>query len=147
MQPANDVAIIQIGDASALMGAMAGNAVQAATLQPPSTILAAQLGYRELLDLSRSGLALSEHRGLDDEVSRQKIAGHFSRIHARLFCGLSGFSHAKRDIAQGDRAVSQRDGPGYPRKKLRGVQSLGVPEIPYVNQAGMETAVGLTPGY
>src|SRR5262249_28446096 len=56
LQPAKDVAIIQICDAAAVMGAMAGNAVQAATLQMPSTILAAQLGYRELLDLSKSGL-------------------------------------------------------------------------------------------
>ena len=58
LQPAKDVAIIQIGDASALMGAMAGNAIQAATLQPPSTILAAQLRYRELLDLSNPGWSI-----------------------------------------------------------------------------------------
>ena len=56
LQPGKDVALIQIGDATALMGALVGNAIQAATLQPPSSIFATQQRYRELLDLSRSGL-------------------------------------------------------------------------------------------
>lgn len=58
LQPVKDVAIIQIGDASSLLGALAGNSIQAGALQAPFTIRAAQLGYREMIDLSRSGLQI-----------------------------------------------------------------------------------------
>ena len=67
LQPGKYVALIQIGDAPSLMSALAGNSIQAATLQPPSTIRAAQQGYRELMDLSKSGF---EYQNTDRKSTR-----------------------------------------------------------------------------
>ena len=145
LQPAKDVAIVQIGDASAVMGAMAGNAVQAATLQLPSTILAAQLGYRELLDLSKSGLdyqntVVLTMRSLikrSPETFRSFIRAHSTAIavfHRQKEMSLKVIARYLKGM---DPVILDKSYEAY---------KAWVPEIPYVNQAGMETAVGLTPG-
>ena len=98
LQPAKDVAIIQIGDASALMGALAGNAVQAATLQPPSTILAGQLRYRELLDLSKSGLEYQNTVVLTTRSLLKRSPDSLRRFMRAYSAALAVF-HTQKDIS------------------------------------------------
>jgi len=144
LAPAKDVAIIQIGDASALMGAMAGNAVQAATLQPPSTILAAQLNYRELLDLSRSGLEYQNTVVLTTKSLVKRSPDTFRKFMRAYSAALAVFHTQKqtslriisRYLRGMDPVILDRSYEAY---------KAWVPEVPYLNHAGMETAIALTP--
>jgi NitT/TauT family transport system substrate-binding protein len=145
LQPAKDVAIIQIGDASALMGAMAGNAVQAATLQPPSTILAAQLTYRELLDLSKSGLDYQNTVVLTTKSLVKRSPDTFRRFIRAYSAALAVFHKQKETSLRVIARYLKGMDPVLLEKSYEAYKAW-VPEIPYINQAGMETAVGLTPG-
>jgi NitT/TauT family transport system substrate-binding protein len=145
LQPAKDVAIIQIGDASALMGAMAGTAVQAATLQPPSTILAAQLGYRELLDLSRSGLDYQNTVVLTTKSLVKRSPDTFRRFMRGYSAALAVFHKQKETSLRVIARYLKGMDPVILEKSYEAYKAW-VPEIPYLNQAGMETAAGLTPG-
>jgi NitT/TauT family transport system substrate-binding protein len=145
LQPGKDVAIIQIGDASALMGAMAGNAVQAATLQPPSTILAAQLNYRELLDLSKSGLDYQNTVVLTTRSLVKKSPETF-RSFMRAYSAALAVFHTQKETSLKVIARYLKGMDPVILEKSYEAYKAWVPEIPYVNQAGMETAVALTPG-
>jgi NitT/TauT family transport system substrate-binding protein len=144
LQPAKDVAIIQIGDASALMGAMAGNAVQAATLQPPSTILAAQLRYRELLDLSRSGLEYQNTVVLTTRSLLKRSPESFRRFLRAYSAALAVFHTQKETSLKVIARYLKGMDPAILEKSYDAYRAW-VPEIPYLNQPGMETAVALTP--
>ena len=144
LQPAKDVAIIQIGDASALMGALAGNAVQAATLQPPSTILAKQLLYRELLDLSKSGLEYQNTVVLTTRSLLKRSPDSFRRFIRAYSAALAVF-HRQKDISLKviGRYLKGME-PGILEQSYEAYR-VWVPEIPYLNQPGMATAIALTP--
>lgn len=144
LQPAKDVAIIQIGDTSALMGALAGNAVQAATLQPPSTILAAQLRYRELLDLPKSGLEYQNTVVLTTRSLLKRSPDSFRRF-MRAYCAALAIFHTQKDISLKviGRYLKGME-PGILEKSYEAYR-VWVPEIPYLNQPGMATAITLTP--
>jgi NitT/TauT family transport system substrate-binding protein len=145
LQPGKDVAIIQIGDASALMGALAGNAVQAATLQPPSTILAAQLNYRELLDLSKSGLDYQNTVVLTTRSLVKRSPETFRRFMRAYSAAIAVFHTQKETSLKVISRYLKGMDPVILEKSYEAYKAW-VPEIPYVNQAGMETAVALTPG-
>ena len=144
LQSGKDVAIIQIGDASALMGAMAGNAVQAAALQPPSTILAAQLRYRELLDLSKSGLEYQNTVVLTARSLLKRSPDSFRRFMRAYSAALAVF-HTQKDISLKviGRYLKGME-PGILEKSYEAYRAW-VPEIPYLNQPGMAAAIALTP--
>lgn len=143
LQPAKDVAIIQIGDASALMGAMAGNAVQAATLQPPSTILAAQLRYRELLDLSKSGLGYQNTVVLTARSLLRRSPDSFRRFLRAYGAALAVF-HTQKDISLKVIARYLKGMEPAILEKSYEAYRAWVPEIPYLNKPGMEAAIALT---
>jgi NitT/TauT family transport system substrate-binding protein len=144
LQPAKDVAIIQIGDASALMGAMAGNAVQAATLQPPSTILAAQLRYRELLDLSKSGLEYQNTVVLTTRYLLKRSPDTFRRFLRAYAAALAVF-HTQKDTSLKVVARYLKGMDPVILEKSYEAYRAWVPEIPFLNRPGMETAIALTP--
>ena len=145
LQPGKDVAIIQIGDASALMGALAGNAVQAATLQPPSTIPAAQLTYREPLDLSKAGLDYQNTVVLTTRSLVKRSPDTFRRFMRACSAALTVFHKQKETSLRVIARYLKGMDPIILEKSYEAYKAW-VPEIPYVNQGGMETAVELTPG-
>jgi len=145
LQPGKDVALIQIGDATSLMSALAGNSIQAATLQPPSTIRAAQRGYRELMDLSKSGLEYQNTVVLSTRSIIKKSPDTFRKLIRAYSTALAVF-HTQKETSlkimdkylKGiDPTILERSYDAY---------RAWVPEIPYVNHAGMETAIAMTPG-
>jgi NitT/TauT family transport system substrate-binding protein len=144
LQPMKDVAIIQFGDASVLMSALAGNAVQAATLQPPSTILAVQLGYRELLDLSKSGLDYQNTVVLTTR-SFLKKSPELARRFLRAYSAALAVFHTQRETSLKVMARYLRGTDPNVLEKSYEAYKRWVPEIPYLNKLGMETAIGLTP--
>jgi NitT/TauT family transport system substrate-binding protein len=145
LQPAKDVALIQVGDTTALMGAMAGDGVQAATLQPPFTIRASQLGYRELIDLSKSGLEYQNTVVLTTRALLKKFPDTFRRFMRGYSAALAVF-HTRRDDSLRIMARYLKGLDPVILEKSYDAYKTWVPEIPYVNQAGMETAIALTPG-
>jgi NitT/TauT family transport system substrate-binding protein len=144
LQPVKDVAIIQIGDASALMGAMASNAVQAAALQPPSTILANQLRYRELLDLAKSGLEYQNTLVLTTRSLLRSSPERFRKFLRAYSAALAVF-HTQKDTALRVIANYLKGMDPAIMEKTYEAYKAWVPEIPYLNHKGMETAIGLTP--
>ncbi len=96
LQAAKDVAVIQIGDAPSLMSALVGNSIQAATLQPPSTITAAQRGYRELMDLSKSGFEYQNTVVLSTRSVIRKSPDTFRRF-MRAYSTALGIFHQQRE--------------------------------------------------
>lgn len=143
LQPAKDVALIQIGDASALMGALVGNAVQAATLQPPSTFLATQQRYRELLDLSKSGLEYQNTVVMTTKSFLKKSPETVRRFLRGYSAALAVF-HSQKDTSL--KAISRflkGTDPLILAKSYEAYKSW-VPEIPYLNKPGVENAIALT---
>jgi NitT/TauT family transport system substrate-binding protein len=144
LQPMKDVAIIQFGDASVLMNALASNAVQAATLQPPSTILAVQVGFRELLDISKSGLEYQNTVVLTTRAFLKKSPDLARRFLRAYSAGLAVF-HVQKDASLKVMARYLKGTDPSILEKSYEAYKAWVPEIPYLNKLGMETAIALTP--
>ena len=145
LQPGKDVALIQISDASSLMSALAGNSIQAATLQPPSTIRAAQSGYRELMDLSKSGFEYQNTVVLSTRSFIRKSPDTFRRF-MRAYSTALGIFHQQREPTLKVMAKHLKGIDKFVLEKSYEAYKEWVPEIPYLNHAGMETAIALTPG-
>jgi len=145
LQAAKDVAVIQIGDAPSLMSALVGNSIQAATLQPPSTITAAQRGYRELMDLSKSGFEYQNTVVLSTRSVIRKSPDTFRRF-MRAYSTALGIFHQQRQPTLKVMAKHLKGIDPFILEKSYEAYKEWVPEIPYLNHAGMETANALTPG-
>ena len=144
LQPVKDVAIIQIGDSSSVLAALVGNSIQAAGLQAPFTVRAAQLGYRELIDLSKSGLQYQNTVVLSTR-SFVKRSPDIVRKFMRAYSSSLAVYHTQKETAIKvmNRYLKGMDATVMEKsyEAFRG----WMPEIPYLNQPGMETAIQLTP--
>ena len=145
LQPGKDVVLIQIGDIPSLMGALAGNSIQAATLQPPFTIRAGQLGYRELMDLSKSGLEHQNTAVISTRTIIKKSPDTFRKFIRAYSVALSVF-HQQKEATLKVMAKYLRGIEPFILEKSYEAYKEWVPEIPYLNHAGMETAIAMTPG-
>lgn len=143
LQPGKDVAIIQIGDASSLLGALAGNSVQAVTLQAPFTIRASQVGYRELIDLSKSGLEYQNTVVLTTR-SFVKKSPETARKFMRSYSAALAVFHTQKEPTLKVMARYLKGLDPVILQKSYEAYKAWVPEIPYMNQAGLETAIQLT---
>lgn len=145
LQPGKDVVLIQIGDIPSLMGALAGNSIQAATLQPPYTIRASQLGYRELMDLSRSGLEHQNTAVISTRSIIRKSPDTFRKF-MRGYSGALSVFHQQRELTLKVMAKYLKGIDPFLLEKSYEVYRDWVPEIPYLNHAGMQAAIAMTPG-
>lgn len=144
LQTGKDVVLIQIGDTSSLMNAMAGGSIHAATLQPPFTIRAAQLGYRELIDLSKSGLEYQNTVVLTTRSLVRKSPDTFRKFLRGYSAALAVF-HTQKETSLKVMARYLKGLDPLLLERSYEAYKAWVPEVPYVNQAGMETAIALTP--
>lgn len=145
LQPGRDVALIQIGDVPSIMSALAANAIQAATLQPPSTIRARQLGYRELLDLSKSDLDYQNTVVISRRSIISKSPESFRRFIRAYSQALAVF-HTDREATLRIMSKYLRGTDPFILEKSYEAYLQWVPEVPYVSRRGMETAIALTTG-
>jgi ABC-type nitrate/sulfonate/bicarbonate transport system substrate-binding protein len=143
--PARDVALIQIGDAPSLMGALAGNSIQAATLQPPFTIRARQLGYRELMDLSKAGLEYQNTAVISTRTIIKRSPDIIRRFVRAYSAALAVFHRQREPTLKVMAKYLKGIEPTIMEKSYEAYREW-VPEIPYLNHAGMETAIAMTPG-
>ena len=136
--------LIQIGDTSSLVSALASNAVQVATLQPPFTIRAEQLGLRELVDLAKSGLEYQNTVVLSTRSLLRASPDSFRRF-MRGFSSAVEVFHNQRDVSLKIMARYLKGLDPVILEKSYEAYKAWVPEIPYINRAGMTTAIELTP--
>ncbi|MSP37728.1 MAG: hypothetical protein EXR70_04480 [Deltaproteobacteria bacterium] len=144
LTPGKDVAIIQMGDASSVVGALAGNVVQAAGLQAPFTVRAAQLGHRELIDLSKSGLQYQNTVVLSTRSFVKRAPETVRRFMRAYSTALSVF-HTQKDTTLKVMTKYLKGLDGVVLDKSYEAFRAWMPEIPYLNHPGMETAIQLTP--
>ncbi len=140
-----DVVLIQIGEIPALMAALESRAIQAAVLTTPFTVLASQKRYRELIDLSKSDLEFQNTVILSTRslVKRfPETVKKFMRAYSR---GLAVF-HTQRDVTLRVMAKYIKGIDPYLLEKSYEAYQGWIPKLPYVNHAGMETAIDLTLG-
>jgi ABC-type nitrate/sulfonate/bicarbonate transport system substrate-binding protein len=145
LQAGKDVALIQIGDVPSIMSALAANAIQAATLQPPSTIRARQLGYRELLDLSKSDLEYQNTVVISRRSIITKSPDTFRKFIRAYSQALAVF-HTDRETTLRVMGRYLRGTDPFILEKSYEAYLQWVPEVPYVSRRGMETAIALTTG-
>ena len=145
LQPGRDVVLIQIGDIPSIMAALAGNSIQAATLQPPFTIRAEQIGYRELMDLSKAGLEYQNTAVISTRSVLRKSPDTFRKFIRAYSSALAVF-HTQRETTLKVMAKYLKGIDPVVLEKSYDAYREWVPEIPYINHAGMETVIAMTPG-
>lgn len=145
LQPGRDVVLIQIGDIPSIMAALAGNSIQAATLQPPFTIRAAELGYRELMDLSKAGLEYQNTAVISTRSILKKSPDTFRKFIRAYSSALAVF-HMQREASLKVMAKYLKGIDPVLLVKSYDAYREWVPEVPYINHAGMETVIAMTPG-
>ena len=142
LQPGKDVVIIQIGDIPAIMAALESRSVQAATLQPPFTFRLRRLGYHNLMELAEAGF---EYQNTAVVTTRSFIRKEPERIRKfmRAYSRAVAFYHNDKEATV--RVIG---------KNLRGMDPMlleesyeyfkqFIPKVPYLNRAGVETAIEL----
>jgi len=138
-----DVVLIQIGEVPAIMAALESRAIHAAVLTAPFTVLAAQKGYRELIDLSKSDLEFQNTIILSTRSLVKKspdMVRRFMRAYSR---GLAAF-HTQKEATVRVMAKYIKGIDPYLLEKSYEAYKEWIPKLPYVNHAGMETAINLT---
>lgn len=145
LQPGKDVTLIQVGDTASLIGALAGNSIQAATLQPPFTIRASQVGYRELMDLSKSGFEYQNTAVISTRSIIKKSPDTFRKFMRAYSSALAVF-HRQREVTLKVMAKYLKGIDPFILEKSYEAYKDWVPETPFLNHAGMETAIAMTPG-
>ena len=145
LQSGRDVVLIQIGDIPSVMAALAGNSIQAATLQPPFTIRAAEIGYRELMDLSKAGLEYQNTAVISTRSIVRKSPDTFRKFMRAYSSALAVF-HTRREISLKVMARYLKGIDSVVLEKSYDAYRDWVPEVPYLNHAGMETVISMTPG-
>jgi ABC-type nitrate/sulfonate/bicarbonate transport system substrate-binding protein len=140
-----DVVLIQIGEVPAIMAALESRPIHAAVLTTPFTVLVSQKGYRELIDLSKSDLEFQNTVILSTRSLIKKSAGIFMKFMRAYSRGLAVF-HAQKDTALRVMAKYIKGVDPYLLEKSYEAYKDWIPKVPYVNHAGMETAIHLTLG-
>ena len=135
LQPAKDVAIIQIGDASALMGAMAGNAdpsrYVAAAVDDLSRTTALSRAFRSVQ--IRAGV--SKHSVLTTRSLLKRSPDIFRRFLRAYSAALAVF-HKQKDTSIGVIARYLKGMDPIILERSYEAYRAWVPEIPYLNRPG-----------
>lgn len=140
-----DVVLIQIGEVPAIMAALESRAIHAAVLTTPFTVLASQKGYRELIDLSKSDLEFQNTVILSTRSLAKRSPDTFRKFMRAYSRGLAAY-HTQKDTALRIMAKYIRGIDPYLLEKSYEAYQEWIPKLPYVNHAGMETAINLTLG-
>ena len=140
-----DVVLIQIGEVPVIMAALETRSIHAAVLTTPFTVLASQKGYRELIDLSKSDLEFQNTTILSTRSLIKKSPDTFRRFIRAYSRGLAAY-HTQKDATLKVMAKYIKGIDPFLLEKSYEAYKEWIPKIPYVNHAGMETAINLTLG-
>ncbi len=145
LSPGKDVTLIQIGDIPSIMAALESRSIYAAVLTTPFTVQASQRGYRELMDLSKSDLEFQNTSLISTRSLIRKSPDTFRKILRAYSRGLAVY-HTEADTALRVMAKYIRGIDPYLLEKAYEGYKEWIPKTPYVNHAGMETAINLAAG-
>jgi NitT/TauT family transport system substrate-binding protein len=139
-----DVVLIQIGDIPSIMAALESRSIHAAVLTTPFTVRASQRGYRELMDLSKSDLEFQNTTLISTRSLAKRSPDTFRKFLRAYSKGLAVY-HTQKETALRVIAKYMRGIDPYLLEKSYEAYKEWIPKTPYVNHAGMETAINLTP--
>ncbi len=140
-----DVVLIQIGEVPAIMAALESRSIHAAVLTTPFTVLASQKGYRELIDLSKSDLEFQNTTILSTRALIKKSPDTFRRFIRAYSRGLAAY-HTQKEVTLKVMAKYIKGIDPFLLEKSYEAYKEWIPKTPYINHAGMETAINLTLG-
>lgn len=140
-----DVVLIQIGEVPVIMAALESRAIHAAVLTTPFTVLASQKGYPELIDLSKSDLEFQNTTILSTRSLIKRSPDTFRKFMRAYSRGLAAY-HTQKDATLKVMSKYIKGIDPFLLEKSYEAYKEWIPKTPYVNHAGMETAINLTLG-
>ncbi len=104
LSPVKDVTLLQLGEQAVRLAAMRAGNIDATLLDPPNTLIARRLGFRELTDMSRLGMKYP-HEVLG--VSRGFLREHPDLIRRLLIALIRGTHYFKTHPEDGTRCIGK----------------------------------------
>ncbi|MBI4526397.1 MAG: ABC transporter substrate-binding protein [Deltaproteobacteria bacterium] len=141
LQPEKDVAILQMGAMSSIMGGLQGGSIDAGIVSPPTLFAVEKLGFRELLSITDMDLAFPNPSvAVQGGIirSRPELINRFMRAYAR------GIHRARTDRELTLRSIakySKVDDPFFLQKAYDLYIGKVLEKAPYINMAGMRNAL------
>jgi len=141
LQPEKDVAILQMGSISAIMGGLQGGSIDAGVVSPPTLFAVDKLGFRELINITDMDLAFPNPSLIVQGGilrNRPEIVDRFMRAYAR------GMHRARTDKELTLKTIarySKVDDPVFLQKAYDLYIGKVLEKAPYINMAGMQNAL------
>lgn len=141
LQPEKDVAILQMGAMSAIMGGLQGGSIDAGVVSPPTLFAVDKLGFKELqsvtdMDLAFPNPALIVQGGIIR--NKPDVIDRFMRAYAR------GIHRARTDKELTLKSISKYskvEDPFFLQKTYDLYLGKVLEKAPYINMAGMRNAI------
>ncbi|MBI2997261.1 MAG: ABC transporter substrate-binding protein [Deltaproteobacteria bacterium] len=141
LQPEKDVAILQMGSMSSIMGGLQGGSIEAGVVSPPTLFAVEKLGFKELVNVTDMNLtfpnpSLVVQGGILRD--RPEIVHKFMRAYAR------GMHRARTDRELTLRSIgkySKVEDPFFLQKAYDLYIGKVLEKAPYIDMAGMKNAL------
>ena len=141
LQPEKDVAILQMGSISSIMGGLQGGSIDAGVVSPPTLFAVDKLGFRELINITDMDLAFPNPSLIVQGGilrNRPEIVDRFMRAYAR------GMHRARTDKELTLKSIarySKVEDPFFVQKAYDLYIGKVLEKAPYINMVGMQNAV------
>ncbi|MBI2989016.1 MAG: ABC transporter substrate-binding protein [Deltaproteobacteria bacterium] len=141
LQPEKDVAILQMGAISSIMGGLQGGSIDAGVVSPPTLFAVDKLGFRELINITDMDLAFPNPALIvQGGILRNKpeVIDRFMRAYTR------GIHRARTDKETTMKTIarySKVEDPFFVQKAYDLYIGKVLEKAPYINMAGMQNAL------
>lgn len=141
LQPEKDVAILQMGSISSVMGGLQGGSIDAGVVSPPTLFAVDKLGFKELINITDMDLAFPNPSLIVQGgilKNRPEIVDKFMRAYVR------GIHRARTDKGLTLKSIarySKVEDPVFLQKAYDLYVGKVLEKAPYVNMVGMQIAL------
>ncbi len=141
LQPEKDVAVLQMGSISAIMGGLQGGSIEAGVVSPPTMFAVDKLGFRELINITDMDLAFPNPSLIVQGGilrNRPEIVDRFMRAYAR---GMHRARTNKEATMKTIARYSKVEDPFFVQKAYDLYIGKVLEKAPYINMVGMQNAL------
>jgi len=141
LQPEKDVAILQMGSITSIMGGLQGGSIDAGVVSPPTLFAVDKLGFKELINITDMDLAFPNPSLIVQGgilKNRPEIVEKFMRAYVR------GIHRARTDKGLTMKSISRYskiEDPVFLQKAYDLYIGKVLEKAPYVNMVGMQNAL------
>lgn len=141
LQPEKEVAILQMGAISSIMGGLQGGSIDAGVVSPPTLFAVDKLGFKELINITDMDLAFPNPSLIVQGGilrNRPEIVEKFMRAYAR------GIHRARTDKETAFKSIarySKVEDPFFVQKAYDLYVGKVLEKAPYINMVGMQNAL------